>query len=116
VSTSWRDTHEFTLVGTATPPAYYHLVAFGHYVLHSILDVWKGGAVNADVVLELFDAPLLLAGQMVDELNAKYLVCRIEISSAEKVLEPASRERLVLFGRRILRFARRPPSGRSCTE
>ena len=44
------------------------------------LDVWEGGTVNADVVLELFDAPLLLAGQMVDELSAKYLVCRIEIS------------------------------------
>ena len=109
VSASWCDAHELTLVGTATPPAHYHLVSFGHYVLHSILDVWKGGAVNADVVLELFDAPLLLAGQMVDELSAKYLVCRIEIPSAEKVLEPASRERLVLFGHLFLRFARRPP-------
>src|SRR5688572_12358657 len=116
VSASWCDAHELTLVGTATPPAYYHLVSFGHYVLHSILDVWKGAAVNGDVVLELFDAPLLLAGQMVDELSAKYLVCRIEISSAEKVLEPASCERLVLFRHLFLRFARRPPSGRSCTE
>jgi hypothetical protein len=47
-SASWFDTHELTLVGTATHPAYYHLVCFGHYILYSILDVRKGGAVNGD--------------------------------------------------------------------
>jgi hypothetical protein len=35
---------------------------------------------------------------VVDELSAKDLVCHIEISSAEEVFEPASCERLVLFG------------------
>ena len=108
--------HVLTLVGTATHPAYYHLVSFGHLVLHLILDVWKGSAVNADVVLEFFDAPSLLAGQMVDKLNAKYLVCRIEISSAEKVLEPASRELLVLSAIVSSVSRRSSPIGRSCTE
>jgi hypothetical protein len=98
VSTGWCDAHEVTLVGTATRPAYYHLVSFGHYLLYRILDVWKGAAVHADVVLELFEPALLLAGQVVDEVSAKYLVCRVEITSAEKVLEPAACERLVLFG------------------
>jgi hypothetical protein len=36
VSASWCDTHELTLVDTATRPAYYHLVAFGHYFLYSV--------------------------------------------------------------------------------
>ena len=98
VPTGWCDAHELTLVATATPPAYYHLVSFGHYILYGILDVWKGAAVNADVVLELFEASLILVGEVVDELSAKDLVCHIEISSAEEVLEPASCERLVLFG------------------
>jgi hypothetical protein len=98
LSASWCDSHELTLVGTATRPAYYHLVSFGYYLLYPILDVWKGVAVNGDVVLELFEATLILVGQVVDELSAKYLVCRIEISSAEKVLKPATCERLVLFG------------------
>jgi hypothetical protein len=80
------------------------------------LDVWEGGAVDTDVVFELFDAPLFLAGQMVDELSAKYLVGRVEISSAEKILEPASRKRLVLFGHRLLRLARLLPLVRLCTE
>jgi hypothetical protein len=71
VSASWWDTHELTLVGTATPPAHYHLVSFGHYILYGILDVWKGGAVNADVVLELFEASLILVGEVVDELSAR---------------------------------------------
>jgi hypothetical protein len=116
VSTGLCGAHELTLMGTATPPAYYHLVSFGHYVLHLILDVWESGAVDTDVVFELFDAPLFLAGQMVDELSAKYLVGRVEISSAEKILEPASRKRLVLFGHRLLRLARLLPLVRLCTE
>src|SRR5215204_2913063 len=48
---------------------------------------------------------------MVDEVSAKYLVCRIKISSAEQVLEPASCERLVLFGHLFLLFLRRPHWG-----
>src|ERR671910_2461146 len=71
VSAGRCDAHELALVGTVTLPAYYHLVCFGHYLLYGIFDVWEGGAVNADVVLELFDAPpLLLAGQVVEELSA----------------------------------------------
>jgi hypothetical protein len=119
VSASWCDTHELTLVGTATHPAYYDLVSFRHYILYCILDVWKGGAVNVDVVLELFETTLILVGQVVDEVSANYLVRRIEISSAEQVLEPAACERFVLlgclFGHLFLLFVRRPPSSRSHT-
>jgi hypothetical protein len=108
------ETHELTLVGTATPPKYCHHVCFGHYLLYSILDVWKGAAVNADVLLELFDTTLMLVGQVLDELSAKYLLCRIEIYSAvPQVLEPATCEGLVLLGYLLgdlfLLFVRRPP-------
>ena len=115
VSASRCDTHELTLVGTATTPAYYHLVSFGHYVLHSILDVWKGGAVNADVVLELFDAPLLLAGQMVDEPSAKYLVT---VSRSPRLKRSSNQRRAsVLFCSGISSSGSLGlPSGRSCTE
>ena len=58
-----------------------------------------------DVVLELFETSLILVGQVVEEVRAKYLVCRIEISSAEEVFEPVSCERLVLFGHLFLRFS-----------
>jgi hypothetical protein len=62
------------------------------------------------------EATLFLAGQVVDEVGVKYLLCRIEISSAEKVLEPAACERLVLLAQLFLLVVARPPSGRSCTE
>lgn len=59
--------------------------------LYSILDVWKGTAVNGDLLLELFDTTLV--GEVLDELSAKYLLCRIEIYSVPQVLEPATCER-----------------------
>jgi hypothetical protein len=112
-STGRCETHELTVVGTATRPKYCHHVSFGHYLLYSILDVWKGGAVNADVLLQLFDTTLMLVGQVLDELSAKYLVCRIEIYSVPQVLELATCERLVLlgclFGHLFLFFVRRRP-------
>jgi hypothetical protein len=114
-STGWCETHELTLVGTATRPKYCHQVCFGHYLLYSILDVWKGVAVDGDVLLQLFDTTLMLVGQVLDELSAKYLVCRIEIYSVPQVLEPAACERLVLlgclFGHLFLLLVRRRPSG-----
>ena len=88
VLASWRNAHEFALVGAPPSHTQYHLIAFGDHVVYRGFEIWECAAYGGSQLFDAFTTRRHSGGQffVFNEVGRQELVGLTDVSPDEDFL------------------------------